>query len=83
MKRARHGCGAAWHQIASRTGHCCACHRTFSNETNFDAHRHDGICEDPATLLDKSQQPRFETFTDPVGCVVWRSTQRDTRWAKP
>ena len=65
-------------QVASRTGHCCGinCHRTFSSEQVFDAHRVEGACIDPATLFDKKGNPRFETFTDRAGCEVWRSTKR-------
>jgi len=75
---ARHSCGAQWIQVASRTGHCCGlqCHRTFANEDVFDAHRRDGACIDPATLLNADGSPRFETKTDRVGCEVWQSTKR-------
>jgi len=78
MKIARHSCGAVWHQIASRTGHCCGpqCHRTFASEEVFDGHRLNGVCLDPATLLNEDGTPRFETFTDLAGCEVWRSTKR-------
>ena len=75
---ARHSCGAQWVQVASRTAHCTGlkCHRTFSNEAAFEAHRTDGVCFDPATLLNKDDTRRFETFTDRAGCEVWRSTKR-------
>jgi hypothetical protein len=75
---ATHACGARWRQIASRTGHCCGleCHRTFANEAAFDAHRDEGVCVDPLTLLNRDGKPRFEVFTDPAGCQVWRSTKR-------
>jgi hypothetical protein len=79
QKTASHSCGATWHQIASRTGHCCTCHRTFSSEEIFEAHRTpDGPtpCVDPVTLLKKDGAPRFEAFTDLAGCEVWRSTKR-------
>ena len=75
---ASHSCGAKWHQIASRTGHCAGrqCHRTFANEAAFDAHRNEGVCCDPASLLNRDGKPRFETVTDSAGCEVWRSTKR-------
>jgi len=69
---ARHSCGARWVQFASRTGR----HHTFANEDVFEAHRSDGACIDPATLLRKDGSPRFETKTDRVGCEVWQSTAR-------
>lgn len=71
---ATHACGARWVQVASRTGHCCGCHQTFASEKFFEAHRLDGTCLDPATILKKDGTPRFETFTDRAGCQVWRST---------
>jgi len=75
---ARHSCGAQWVQVASRTAHCCGldCHRTFASEDVFEAHRLDGVCLDPATLLNKDGSPRFETKTDRVGCEIWRSTKQ-------
>lgn len=75
---ATHGCGARWDQgRGSSIGHCAGeCHRTFASEAAFEAHRKDGHCLDPATLLNKDGTPRFETKTDRVGCEVWRSTKR-------
>lgn len=75
---ARHSCGAQWVQVVSRTGHCCGleCHRTFANETVFEAHRVDGKCADPATLLAKDGSRQFETKTDRAGCEVWQSTAK-------
>jgi hypothetical protein len=75
---AKHGCGAQWVQVASRTAHCAGleCHRTFASEKAFQAHRTEGKCLDPAMLLRKDGRPRFETFTDRAGCEVWRSTDR-------
>jgi hypothetical protein len=73
---ARHSCGAQWVQVQSRTSHCAGldCHRTFANEPVFEAHRIDGKCLDPATLLSKDGTPRFKTKTDRVGCEVWQSS---------
>ena len=74
---AHHGCGATWTQGGNRTGHCAGeCHRTFSSEEAFEAHRKDGHCLDPATLLKKDGSPAWETFTDSSGCLVWRSTRK-------
>jgi len=69
---AYHGCGAQWMQQGSETGHCCGCHRTFSAERAFEAHRRDGNCLDPATLERKNGAALLETFTDNAGCKVWR-----------
>ena len=30
--------------------HCTSCHRTFSTVSNFDRHRKDGVCKNPARL---------------------------------
>ena len=71
---AHHGCGATWVQNGSRTGHCASCHRTFHSEEAFDAHRFDGVCVDPGTLLRKDGSLAWETRTDSAGCEVWRTT---------
>jgi len=73
MSIATHGCGARWHQAGNRTSHCAACHLTFSSTSVFDLHQRGGTCADPASLLDKSGQPRLKTFTDSEGCTIWRS----------
>jgi hypothetical protein len=78
MSAATCRCGARWHQAGNRTGHCAACHRTFSGITTFDAHQRmaDGrsICLDPSDLTIKATGgPRFKTFIDTEGAEVWRS----------
>lgn len=75
---ARHSCGATWIQVASRTAHCCSCHRTFASEKIFDGHRNEGKCVDPSTILNKEHKPAFETFTDRAGGTIWRSTKKMT-----
>jgi hypothetical protein len=71
-------CGTRWRQIGNRTGHCGSCHCTFSSLTAFDDHQSmqhgKSVCADPAELLTKAGEPRYRTFTDPLGAVVWRST---------
>jgi hypothetical protein len=73
-------CGARWHQAGNLTGHCAACHRTFSGISTFDAHQRitngKSVCVDPATLTSGTTgKPRFKTYTDPVGATVWRSAK--------
>jgi hypothetical protein len=85
---ASHSCGTRWVQVGNRTGHCAACHRTFSGLRAFDDHQsiRDGknVCTDPGTLLDKAGEPRYRTFTDRADAVVWRSTaeQPPDAWPK-
>ena len=66
-----------WHQAGNRTGHCSACHRTFSGITTFDAHQRmvdeRSVCLDPGSLVDKAGALRFRAFTDRYGATVWRS----------
>lgn len=85
-------CGARWHQAGNRTGHCSACHRTFSGESPFDRHQtltdrsadcHNGIvCADPATSRTKSGDPVYESFEDSAGCTVWRAWVSEENRAK-
>ena len=35
---------------APSQAHCTVCHRTFGGASNFDRHRRDGWCTDPAEL---------------------------------
>jgi len=55
------GCAAKW--TAHSWAHCGACHRTFSGVSLFDLHRSadgdHGTCLDPATIRDKTGQPRL------------------------
>jgi hypothetical protein len=42
-------CGARW--SGNVTAHCAAaCHRSFSGVTNFDRHRRNGACLNPANI---------------------------------
>lgn len=55
------GCDITWNRID--TAHCAACHRTFSSNTWFDAHRSQdgerGTCLDPAAVLTHDGHPRM------------------------
>jgi hypothetical protein len=42
------GCGARW--SSARQCHCAACHETFSTPSNFDRHRRDFQCINPAQV---------------------------------
>jgi hypothetical protein len=72
-------CGTRWHQAGNKTGHCGGCHRTFGSLAAFDAHQRivsgKNVCLDPATLLDKASAPRFKTFTDSEGAIIWHSAR--------
>ncbi|WP_445944812.1 MULTISPECIES: FDXHR family putative zinc-binding protein [unclassified Rhodococcus (in: high G+C Gram-positive bacteria)] len=41
-------CGAVWSGM--NTGHCMACHTTFTGITAFDAHRRGGACQTPDSV---------------------------------
>jgi hypothetical protein len=41
-------CGARWTGLSR--AHCAACHDTFTTVTNFDRHRRNGRCVDPASV---------------------------------
>lgn len=43
---------------------CTSCGRYFSSASSFDVHWTDDGCVDPATILDKHEQPRL-VFRDP------------------
>lgn len=42
------GCTKRWWGLAM--AHCPTCHETFSTVGNFDAHRKDGKCHNPARV---------------------------------
>jgi hypothetical protein len=80
-------CGARWHQAGNRTGHCAACHRTFSGLSTFDEHQRieDGItvCLDPATITTSGvcgdgARRRFTTYVDREGAEVWKRADAPT-----
>lgn len=55
------GCANTWTGLLSC--HCGACHVTFTGITAFDAHRVGGVCNDPASLLTKTGEPRLIEVT--------------------
>jgi uncharacterized C2H2 Zn-finger protein len=59
-------CGTTWRQSGNRTGHCSACHRTFTSAGAFDRHRRDSdtgrTCIDPGPAW---------TGTEGAGHVVY------------
>lgn len=66
-------CGAAWVQHGNRTGHCSACHRTFTSLAAFDAHQRMldhapwQICVDPASVVDRTGRAVFVRRTTGAG----------------
>lgn len=64
-----HGCGAQWRGLGR--AHCAGCHRTFSADSAFDAHRRDGECVDPATAITTKGKPRFQLRQDSAGNPLW------------
>lgn len=51
------GCHITWGGHAEV--HCGQCHRHFSGDTAFMAHRRDSVCRDPSSLKDGEGNPRF------------------------
>lgn len=79
-------CAAEWG--GQRTGHCTRCHRTFSTETNFEAHliidKGPGVykvtdCVDPINLLKKDGSPRFKARRNAHGTDVYVSADTYNR----
>ena len=72
-------CDTIWQQAGNRTGHCSACHRTFSGLAAFDGHqtieRGTVTCHDPATLRDRHGAPRWKATVDTAGATVWHSAR--------
>jgi hypothetical protein len=62
------GCHTSWGGHAEC--HCGECHRHFSGDSAFQAHRVNGECRDPSLLIDKHGDPRFRPAMK-SGRVVW------------
>ncbi len=59
------GCDRRWNSTSE--AHCATCHCHFSTVANFDRHRVNGTCADPATLTDRHGQPILRPVERPGG----------------
>ncbi len=59
------GCDRRWNSTSE--AHCGTCCRHFSTVANFDRHRVDGRCVDPASLTDRHGQPLLRPVERPGG----------------
>lgn len=64
-------CHSTWNR-ETNIAHCTSCCRTFSTPANFDKHRKEGECVDPAT---KGLEPKV----DGHGTVVWKRPGPDKK----
>ncbi|MBO0676878.1 hypothetical protein JRC04_05335 [Mycolicibacterium sp. S2-37] len=84
-------CGAEW--AGFNTGHCAACHQTFTGITAFDLHRTGSFSESGERIIDKGKtEPRGPRRCLPpaeVGLTdagrrypCWGSPQDDARFVE-
>lgn len=80
-------CGATWAQHGNQSGHCAACHETFSSNFAFELHRRikDGraYCVHPGKVLNRKGMALLEARTDSLGTTQWgqRSRPVPAAWA--
>lgn len=63
-------CGRIWD--ASGEAHCAECHQQFTSDSGFEAHRRDGICQDPATLTRVKSNKRVFAPADRASGDTWK-----------
>jgi len=77
-------CGATW-PMATKTAHCCRCHRTFSSHGVSDRHQVDGECRNPATMVNQKTGEKIYGFPprpNKYGTPIWRGPASELPFKK-
>ena len=62
-------CGRTWN--AHGEAHCAGCHEHFTSDSGFTAHRREGVCHDPKTLLTVKAKKKVFTSIQRASGQAW------------